>query len=92
MKEYTIEQRVETTIGGFFGFIESLSGCQTYRKQEGEQAYKNLLETLREKLVDCYTKNSNRDNDDETIDFNSIKLTMSNPVRLYLMRKNETLH
>ena len=91
MKEYTIEQRTETTIEGFIGFIESLSGCRTYKKQEGEKAYKDLLETLREKLIDCYIKKSNRDdNEDETKDLNSIKLTISNPVRLYLMRKNET--
>jgi SAM-dependent methyltransferase len=90
LRQYTIEHRTETTLGHFLGFIESLSGCQTYRKQNGEQAYQNMLTTLRQKLIQCYCKTKViRNNSDEMIDFDSIKMTISSPVRLYLMRKNQ---
>jgi len=92
--EYTIERRTEITIEQFIRLVETYSACQTYRKQEGEKAYENLLKTFREKLIDCYRKtlNQNHNNNDETTDYNSIKLTISNPIRLYLMKKNSTLH
>ncbi len=91
LRQCTIEHRTETTLGHFLGFIESLSGCQTYRKQNGEQACQNLLTTLRQKLIQCYSKTKvNRNNNDEMIDFDSIKMTISSPVRLYLMRKNQS--
>jgi hypothetical protein len=90
LRQYTIEHRTETTLGHFLGFIESLSGCQTYRKQNGEQAYQDMLATLRQKLIQCYCKTKViRNNNDEMIDFDSIKMTISSPVRLYLMRKNQ---
>jgi len=54
--EYTIEQRIESTIEQFIGFIESLSACQTFRKQEGGKEYQDLLEDLRQKLIECYKK------------------------------------
>ena len=88
--EHTIDKRTETTLGQFLGFIQTLSGLQTYRKQEGEQALHDLLERLREKLIECYAKNSNRQANDESVDVNSIKMTVSSPIRLYLMRKSST--
>ncbi|CAF0975689.1 unnamed protein product [Adineta ricciae] len=88
LKQATIEHRTETTLGHFLGFIESLSGCQTYRKQNGEQAYENMLANLRQKLIQCYVKTKLRNSTDETIDFDSIKMSVSSPIRLYLMRKN----
>ncbi|CAF0822441.1 unnamed protein product [Adineta ricciae] len=88
--EYTIDKRIETTLGKFLGFIQTLSGLQTYRKQEGEQALHDLLERLREKLIECYAKTPNRQANDESVDMNSIKMTVSSPIRLYLMRKSLT--
>ncbi len=88
--EYTVGTRTETTIGQFLNFIQTLSACQTYIKQEGEKALEDLLETLREELIDCYIKTPNRNNNEENFDFNSIKMTVSSPIRLYLMRKNDT--
>jgi hypothetical protein len=88
MVEYTIEQRKETTIEQYLSLIETFSGCQTFKKQEGEKAYENLIENLREKLIECYKKTQYRNNDEEeNIDLNSIKFTVSSPIRLYLMRK-----
>ncbi|UJR08507.1 hypothetical protein I4U23_012773 [Adineta vaga] len=87
--EYTIEKRIETTIGQFLGFIQTLSGLQTYRKEEGEQALHDLLERLRNKLAVCYIKTSDRRTNDENFDMNSIKMTVSSPIRLYLMRKSQ---
>ncbi|CAF2112949.1 unnamed protein product [Rotaria magnacalcarata] len=87
--EYTIERTTETSIGQFIDFIETLSACQTFRIQEGEKAYQDLLATFRKKLVGAYIKYSNRPNSDETTDFNSIQLSIENPIRLYLMKKNE---
>lgn len=89
LHQFTIEQRTETTLGQFLGFVESLSGCQTYRKQNGEEAYQEILSTLRQKLIQCYYKFKIRNNNDEIIDFDSIQFTVSSPVRLYLMRKNQ---
>ncbi|CAF1394191.1 unnamed protein product [Adineta ricciae] len=86
--EHTIDKRTETTLGQFLGFIQTLSGLQTYRKQEGEQALHDLLERLREKLIECYVKTPNRQANDESVDVNSIKMTVSSPIRLYLMRKS----
>ncbi|CAF1445862.1 unnamed protein product [Rotaria sordida] len=87
--EYTIEQKIETSIGQYINSIETYSACQTYRKQEGEKAYQDLLKTFREKIIDSYIKTLNRTTNDETIDFNSIKLSISGLIRLYLMRKND---
>ncbi|CAF3905312.1 unnamed protein product [Rotaria sordida] len=87
--EYTIEQKIETSIGQYIDSIETYSACQTYRKQEGEKAYQDLLKIFREKIIDSYTKTLNRTTNDETIDFNSIKLSISGLIRLYLMRKND---
>jgi len=70
----------------FLGLIETFSASQTFKKQEGEKAYQELLENFSEKLMECYKKTENRNND-ETTDFNSIQFTMSNPIRLYLMKK-----
>jgi SAM-dependent methyltransferase len=86
--EYTIEQKKETTIQQYLNLIETFSGFQTFKKQEGEKAYENLIENLREKLIECYRKTQYRNNDEEeNIDLNSIKFTTSCPIRLYLMRK-----
>ncbi|CAF3912581.1 unnamed protein product [Rotaria sp. Silwood1] len=68
--------------------IES-SARQTYRKQNGEQVYQDMLNTLRHKLTQCCIKTEVKSDNDETIDFNSIKITLSRPIRLYLMKKNE---
>lgn len=89
LRQYTIEHRTETTLGHFLGFIESLSACQTYKKQHGEQAFQDILTNLRNKLIQCYCKTKLRNNNDETIDFDSIQMTVSSPVRLYLMKKNQ---
>ncbi|CAF1489122.1 unnamed protein product [Rotaria sordida] len=89
LSQYTIENRTESTLGHFLGFIESLSACQTYRKQNGEQAYHDMLAKLRQKLIQSYNKPKLQNNHDETIDLDSIKMTISNPVRLYLMKKNQ---
>ncbi len=85
--EYTIEERKEITIQQFFDLIQTFSACQTYRQQEGEKAFQDLLENLRGKLIECYRKTENRNNEEETSDFNAIQFTMSNPIRLYLMKK-----
>lgn len=87
--EFTIENRTETTIGHFLGFIESLSACQTYRKQHGEIAHQDMLFVFRDQLIRCYQQPKLRNVHDETVDFDSIKMTISNPNRLYLMRKNQ---
>jgi hypothetical protein len=89
LRQYTIEHRTETTLGHFLGFIESLSACQTYRKQNGDQALQDILTTLRHKLMQCYCKTKLRNNNDEIIDVDSIPMTVSSPVRLYLMKKNQ---
>ena len=89
LRQATIEHRTETTLGQFFGFIESLSACQTYKKQNGEQAFVELLTTLRQKLIKCYVKSKLRNHNDETIDCDSIRMIVSSPIRLYLMRKNQ---
>ena len=89
LSQYTIENRTETTLGDFLGFIESLSGCQTYRKQNGEQACQDMLNTLRQKFIQTYTKSRISSYNDETLDYDSIKMTVSSPVRLYLVKKNE---
>jgi ubiquinone/menaquinone biosynthesis C-methylase UbiE len=86
--EHTIEQRMETTIEKFLGFTETFSACQTFRRQEGENAYRELIENFRQKLIESYPKNTSRNNhEDETIDLNSMKIIESNPIRLYLMKK-----
>lgn len=89
LRQYTIEHRTETTLGHFLGFIESLSACQTYRKQHGEEAFQDILKTLRQKLIQCYCKTKLRNHNDDLFDFDSIKMTVSSPVRLYLMKKNQ---
>ncbi|CAF3738440.1 unnamed protein product [Rotaria socialis] len=87
--QYTIECQIETTIEHFLGFIEATSACQTFRKQNGEQAYQDMLLTLRHKLIQCYSKTELRNDNHATINFDLIKLTLSRPIRLYLMQKNE---
>jgi SAM-dependent methyltransferase len=83
--QHTIECQIETTLGDFIGLIETGSACQTYRKQNGEQAYQDALNTLRQKLIQCYIKTEDRNDGD----FDSIKITISRPIHLYLMKKNE---
>ena len=82
--QHTIEQRISTTIEQFLGFVQTLSACQTYRQQHGEQAYEDLLANFREKLIHSFENNSRRNKSD---DVNRISFTISNPIRLYLMRK-----
>jgi hypothetical protein len=79
---------METTIEKFLGYTESFSACQTFKKQEGEKAYQDLLENFRKKLIECYRKIPIRnDDEDELINSNSMKIIESNPIRLYLMKK-----
>jgi SAM-dependent methyltransferase len=89
-RQYTIENRTETTLGQFLGFTQSLSACQTYRKQNGEQAYQDIFNILRQKLIKCYSRTTLRNDRDEIIDYDSIKLTVSSPIRLYLMKNDQT--
>lgn len=72
---YSIDHPCETSIEQFLGFIQSLSACQTYRKEEGEHAYVELLSRFRHELVECL----------ETTE----SLVVSHPLTLYLMRKEE---
>jgi len=88
LRQYTIECQIETTLGQFFGFIETTSACQTYRKQNGEQVYQDTLNTLRQKLIQCYIKTEDKNDNDETKDFDFIKIILSRPIRLYLMKKD----
>jgi len=67
------------------GLIETGSACQTYRKQNGEQAYQDMLNTLRQKLIQCYIKT---EDNNETKNFDSIQITLSRPIHLYLMKKD----
>jgi SAM-dependent methyltransferase len=78
---HSIDHCVDTTIEQFLGFIQSLSACQTYRQQQGEQAYVCLIDTVRHKLIECYR------HEHDTSDGNSIAITVTHPLRLYLMRK-----
>ncbi len=87
LRQYTIERQIETTLADFIGLIETGSACQTYRKQNSEQVYQETLNTLRHKLAQCYINTEVKSNNDQTTDFNSIKLTISRPIRLYLMKK-----
>ncbi|CAF2143277.1 unnamed protein product [Rotaria magnacalcarata] len=87
LRQYTIECQVETTFEHFLGFIETASACRTFRKQNGEQAYQDMFITLRHKLIQCYIKTKLRHDNDGAINFNFIKLTLSRPIRLYLMQK-----
>ena len=80
LKEYTIEQRSETTIKQFLNGIETFSACQTFKNQEGEQAYENLLGNLRKKLINCFPSATEEQADD-------LRFVLSNPIRLYLMKK-----
>ncbi|CAF3699225.1 unnamed protein product [Rotaria sp. Silwood1] len=89
LRYYTIERQIETTLGGLIGLTETASICQTYRKQNGEQAYQDILNTLRQKLSQCYIKTEDRDNNDEPVNVDSIKITASGSAHLYLMKKNE---
>ena len=72
---YSIDHPCETSIEQLLGFIQSLSACQTYRKEQGEQAYAELLSRFRRELVECL----------ETTE----SLVLSHPLTLYLMRKEE---
>ena len=89
LRQFTIENRTETTLGHFLGFIESLSACQTYRKQNGEKAFEEILKNLREKLIHCYNRTVWRNNHDDLMDYDSMKMTVSSPIRLYVMKKNQ---
>lgn len=88
--QHTIEKITETTIGKFIDFTETFSGFQTYKKQEGEQAYQALVENFRKNLMNCFTNPRQETQNNQTMDLNSIKLSYSNPIRVYLMKKNET--
>ncbi len=83
--QYTIERQIETTIDGFLGFIQTKSICQTFRKQTSEEVYRATLDDLRKKLIRCYRPREGN----QTIDADSIVVTISSPIRLYLMRKDE---
>ncbi|UJR14453.1 hypothetical protein I4U23_001450 [Adineta vaga] len=88
--QQTIEFKMETTITQLLGFLESTSPCQSYRKQNGEQLYQDTLHTLRQKLTDSYgTIESQNDQSIETENFDSLKIILSRPICLYLMKKNE---
>ncbi len=87
LRQYTIERQIETTLADFIGLVETGSACQTYRKQNSEQVYQETLDTLRHKLAQSYINTEVKSNNDQTTDFNSIKLTISTPIRLYLMKK-----
>lgn len=82
--QHTIDQRISTTVEQFLGFIQTLSACQTYREQHGEQAYIDLLENFREKLIQSFENDARRE---KCSHVNSIPFTISNSIRLYLMKK-----
>ncbi|CAF1342621.1 unnamed protein product [Rotaria sordida] len=88
LRQYKIERQIETTIGGLLAFIETASPCQTYRKQNGEQAYQDILNTLRQKLGQAYLNTETDNNSAQSKDLDSIKITISSPIYLYLMKKN----
>ena len=85
LRQYTIEREIETTVEGFVGFVETKSICQTFRKENSEEVYRSILDDLRRKLIRCYRQTE----DNQTIDTDSIVVTISSPIRLYLMRKNQ---
>jgi SAM-dependent methyltransferase len=74
-RSYSIDYQCETNVEQLLGFIQSLSACQTYRKEQGEQAYAELLSKFRAEIVECL----------ETTE----PLVVSHPLTLYLMRKEE---
>lgn len=80
LKEHTIEQRSEMTIRQLLNLVDTFSACQTFKKQEGEQAYENLIGNLRTKLIDCFPTSTQEQADE-------IRFLVANPVRLYLMKK-----
>lgn len=88
--QHTIERQIETTLGGLLGFIQSTSVYQTFREETSEEAYEELLSTLRHQLIQCYLPTEGPSHNDQTVDVDSIQITISNPVRLYLMKKDES--
>lgn len=89
LQQYTIQRQMETTLKSFIGFIETTSACQLYRKENNEEIYQNTLKKLREKFIQCYTETETNENNEQITNVDSIKIIISSPIRLYLMRKNE---
>lgn len=85
LRQYTIEREVKTTLGGLIGFIQTTSSSEAFRREHSEEIYREILDDLRKKLVHCYRPTES----DQTNDTDSIPVTISSPIRLYLMRKNE---
>jgi SAM-dependent methyltransferase len=90
LAEHTIERRAEMTVGQFLDLVQTYSGFQTYRAQEGEQALQNLLSELRDKLINCYTKTPGQATSEEKPDGDALPMVISSPIRLYLMRKDQS--
>ncbi|CAF1303714.1 unnamed protein product [Adineta steineri] len=87
LNQYTIECSNETTLRHVLGLIETEPACQAYREQVGEQAYQDKLKTLRHNLSQCYIKTEVKNGNDDTINLDSIQITIARPIRLYLMKK-----
>ena len=85
LRQFTIERRIETTLGGLIGFIQTTSSCQAFRRENSEEEYQTIVDDLRRKLIQCYRSTE----DNQTMDDHSIAVIISSPIRLYLMRKNE---
>ena len=63
----------------FIGFVETGSACQTFRRQNGEVIYQQTLNTLKSKLIQILSSSQH----------DPIQINFSNPIRLYLFRKNQ---
>ncbi|CAF1534556.1 unnamed protein product [Adineta ricciae] len=89
LEQYTIEFRAEATLEQFLGTLETASPAQTYRKQNGEQKYQEMFNTLRQKFIQSYLKSEGQNDNEQPIDANHIKITHLRPIRLYLVRKTD---
>jgi len=79
MKQFTIERHIQMSPEAFIGFVETGSACQTFRRQNGEVIYQQTLNTLKSKLIQILSSSQH----------DPIQINFSNPIRLYLFRKNQ---
>lgn len=76
-REHTVELRIELTLDTLMGILQTLSGTQTYKQREGDEAYRNLLEKLRTRFAECY----------RSISGETKSIVMTYSIQLYLMKQ-----
>ncbi|CAF1181523.1 unnamed protein product [Rotaria sp. Silwood1] len=86
-RQYIIEQIHSTTLAYFLGLFETFSAVQAYRQQNGEEAFRKMLNSFGQKVLQCYATTKGENENGERLTYDTIRIKISYQIPLYLMKK-----